>query len=629
MESAEEDQVMATRILGPTGSKRRKRFLFLPILLVALSALFVIGGAQAVHNENFFELGPSGSAPYTATTATNILGDGNAANGPDWADLFTATGPSGTTITKKDANANNKPDCEEAPGKECAFLEDASSAGGATDPTTFSGFGTSNKNNDPISTADCSNRTPPLTGSGCSPWGWDGGNVPAKDDLTNVYAYEVVPTSGPRAGHVIIYGGLERESPSGDSYVDLEFFQNPVALCNSGSPNFTPTPTCFTGVRQTGDVIVSMNFLKGGSLGSVEIRKFNTATGTYGDPVGAASGQGCFSPNGNAGDDICAFNNGASIDGGPWANYDNHGNVITSLPANAFTEMGVDLTNVLNESPCISSFMGKTRSSASFTSELKDFAGPTTFSRCAPSTKLTKSVDKTTIHAGESVNYSYTEENDGKDPLTNVSVSDDSCTSPARGADSVGNNDSTLDPGEIWTFTCGPQVLNDTTTNTATATGFDALLNKTVRWCTSAELATPPAGVFCDQDERAQATVNVINPSTALTKTASAVVTYHYSETNDGDVALTPPTTGDNTSVVSDDNCSTITYVSGDTGNDNIMSPGETWLFTCQVSLSSASGDVDVTNTATGDALDSLGSHVTYPGDPDESDSVRVQITNN
>src|SRR5207244_7230588 len=66
-------------------------------------------------------------------------------------------------------------------------------------------------------------------------------------------------------------------------------------------------------------------------------------------------------------------------DGGPWANYDNHGNVITTLPANAFTEMGVDITNVLGESPCLSTFMGKTRSSASFTSELKDFAGPTSF----------------------------------------------------------------------------------------------------------------------------------------------------------------------------------------------------------------------------------------------------------
>ena len=33
---------MATRILGPTGSRRRRRFLIVPILLVGLTAFFVI-----------------------------------------------------------------------------------------------------------------------------------------------------------------------------------------------------------------------------------------------------------------------------------------------------------------------------------------------------------------------------------------------------------------------------------------------------------------------------------------------------------------------------------------------------------------------------------------------------------
>src|SRR5437867_266602 len=141
VQSAEEVLVMATRILGPTGSKRRKRFLFLPVLLVALAALFVIGGAQAVHNDGYFELGPTATAPEA--NVTNILGNATDA-GPDWADLFTATGPSGTNVTKKDANNNQTADCEEAPGKECAFIADPSSAGGASDPTTFSGFGTSN-----------------------------------------------------------------------------------------------------------------------------------------------------------------------------------------------------------------------------------------------------------------------------------------------------------------------------------------------------------------------------------------------------------------------------------------------------------------------------------------------------
>src|SRR5207244_432549 len=119
---------------------------------------------------------------------------------------------------------------------------------------------------------------------------------------------------------VIIYGGLERESPNGDSYVDLEFFKSPVDVCRDNSTPPQPQPTCFTGVRSDGDIIISMNFVKGGGLGDVEIRKFSTATNSYGDSVATAVGQGCFDANGGSGDDICAFNNGGNIDGGPWVN---------------------------------------------------------------------------------------------------------------------------------------------------------------------------------------------------------------------------------------------------------------------------------------------------------------------
>src|SRR5438874_12384801 len=44
---------MAEKLLGPAGSKRRKRFLWVPTLLIACIALFVIGNAQAVHDLQF------------------------------------------------------------------------------------------------------------------------------------------------------------------------------------------------------------------------------------------------------------------------------------------------------------------------------------------------------------------------------------------------------------------------------------------------------------------------------------------------------------------------------------------------------------------------------------------------
>ena len=47
---------MTERVIGPTGSKRRRRFMVGPILLIAACALLFTAGAQAVHDEGIFEL---------------------------------------------------------------------------------------------------------------------------------------------------------------------------------------------------------------------------------------------------------------------------------------------------------------------------------------------------------------------------------------------------------------------------------------------------------------------------------------------------------------------------------------------------------------------------------------------
>ena len=341
---------MAERVLGKRGSPRRRHLLILPILVTATVALFLITGAQAVHDDNLFELGPAQGA--------NILGDGIAANGPDWADIFDADGDVISLFG----------------GTAAAFINDETSQRGATDPSTFSGAGGSNKNNDPISDADCAARVPPLTGSQCDTWHWDSGNVPAKDDLVNSYTYATIPTSGSLANHLILYAGLERLDESGDSHIDFEFLQDSVAIvdgepaasgqgavpCND--PGSDPTPCNFGGIRTVNDVIVSMDFVQGGGIGSVEVRRWN---GTVYELEGVEGGEGC-----NVADTICAFNNGATIDGGPWPNFDKTGATITNLLPNAFTEIGVDVTALLGTTPCISTVMGKSRSSQSFTAEL-------------------------------------------------------------------------------------------------------------------------------------------------------------------------------------------------------------------------------------------------------------------
>ncbi len=402
------------------------------VLAVLAVALFGATAAQAVHDDNLFELGPAQGA--------NILGDGSAANGPDWGDLFNAAGETQAL----------PPD-----GLAATFLKDDTSQKGATDKTTFSGAGGSNKNNDPISTADCAVHVPPLTGSACDTWHWDAGNVPSKDDLVNSYVYGTMPTSGALANHLILYGGIERLDPSGDSHLDLEFLQNPIDIvdgtvsdgaaipCND--PGQDPTPCEFTGIREIGDVIVSMDFVQGGGIGSVEVHVWNGTE--YVSQGKLDTGEGCApaSPTTPA-DSICAFNNGGPIDGGPWPNFDKTGNEITQIPQNGFTEFGVDVTALLGgATPCLSTVMGKSRSSQSFTAELKDFSAPQSFPICGANISIapnavnevgathtfTVNVNKTIGHAttpapeGTIVDVTLTAENGAV--VENVS---DNCADP-------------------------------------------------------------------------------------------------------------------------------------------------------------------------------------------------------
>ncbi len=275
------------------------------LLSVSIAVFF------AVH-EGPFELGDGTGAPGTG----DILGSG-AQPGPDWADLFNADG------TLKDSDTDGIPDAREVFGGIAAtFLADQTSQSGATDDTNFA---QSNKNNDSIST-----------------WNWETGNNPPKDDLANVYAY----ASENSAGEVVIYTGLERLAPEGDSHVDFEFNQAAIGLdktppCGSdGTGGASDSDPCeFTGEKTVNDILVVMDFLNGGALGFVEVRRWD---GTQYVLLETLGGEGCTGDN-----FICAFNNGGNIDGGPWPNYDRHGAVIAELEKNAFTEIGINVTQLL------------------------------------------------------------------------------------------------------------------------------------------------------------------------------------------------------------------------------------------------------------------------------------------
>ncbi len=88
-----------------------------------------------------------------------------------------------------------------------------------------------------------------------------------------------------------------------------------------------------------------------------------------------------------------------------------------------------------------------------------------------PHTTLTRTPS---VNAGTfTVTFSYTEKNDGTDPISNVAVSDALC-SPVTFVSGDTNGNGLLDPGETWSYACthafigpGPWM------GTATATGID------------------------------------------------------------------------------------------------------------------------------------------------------------
>ena len=81
-------------------------------------------------------------------------------------------------------------------------------------------------------------------------------------------------------------------------------------------------------------------------------------------------------------------------------------------------------------------------------------------------------------------------------------------------------------------------------------------------------------------------------PSPLTLLAGGGMVTYTEKITNPGTVPL-------NIVTLSDDKCSPVTFISGDTNGDSKLDPSETWTYTCETNLTSTT-----TNTAraTGEA---------------------------
>jgi uncharacterized repeat protein (TIGR01451 family) len=198
-----------------------------------------------------------------------------------------------------------------------------------------------------------------------------------------------------------------------------------------------------------------------------------------------------------------------------------------------------------------------------------------------PAIQVTVTPSETLVYSGSLVTLTYEVTNTGNDPLNGITLTDPACSPLIRQfPDAVGDDDSTLAPGEIWTYTCVKYATDDFTSSPNVS-------------------GIPSAGpAVTDTDS---ALVEVIDPSISLTKTASETpielgedVTYTIVITNTGDVDLEP--------VTYDDAQCTLGGLVESIATNGVLEVGETWTLTCTTSPTSTT-----TNTATAIAIDPLG----------------------
>ena len=209
-----------------------------------------------------------------------------------------------------------------------------------------------------------------------------------------------------------------------------------------------------------------------------------------------------------------------------------------------------------------------------------------------PRLNLTKTADPTQVLPGDPVTYTFEASNDSTDatvlvpiaPATRATIVTDDTCSPLTYVSGDTNDDSRMEPGETWTYTC--EKTYTTPGNVPNA----AVANMEVE------------GAGTDVDATADEIVQVLGPDIDLTKTASRgvvhsgdSVTYTYEATNPGDAPLDDVT-------LTDDRCAPVTLATGDDGDD-LLEPGELWVFTCTTTLTKPGGSAPpqliVTNTAT------------------------------
>jgi hypothetical protein len=314
---------MARKVMGPSGSRRR-RWLFLACLVVTIGAAAAfIPGALAVHDTGAFEL------------------DGNA-----------------TSQTTDDWDRV----CHEVTGSDCSTGSDTNGAtavswasDGAPNATIFTGGGSKDPQD-------------------VSAWAWkDGsGGLPDKDNLLHSFAarYSLPDSATCPAGSAstceVLFFGSDRFDNSGDAQQGFWFFQNKITL---GS-NKVGGGTGFDGLHRDGDLLVISDFSNGGTTSTITVYRWNSSVSGNLELLQTSDAANCGTA--AAADAFCGIVNAETITM-PWSFTDKSGTSGNQALNGEFYEGGINLSTLGLANECFSSVLSETRSSTSTTATLKDF----------------------------------------------------------------------------------------------------------------------------------------------------------------------------------------------------------------------------------------------------------------
>ncbi len=344
-------------------------------------------------------------------------------------------------------------------------------------------------------------------------WRWTNGTVPDKNEIADAYA-----GAYSNNGSLILYYGDDRFAFNGDNNVGFWFFKNQITL----NPNGT-----FNGIHADGDLFVFSQFTQGGSISSIQVYKWNASIGTTQLLRSFAACPPGFAPNNTS---VCAIVNTVDTPS-PW-NYTPKFGTQNIFPVATFFEGTLNVSDLIPDAGCFSSFMANTRASQSFGAELKDFAlGDFNLCRVA----VNKTGD-TISKAGDDVTYNFNITNTGVVTLYLQSVIDTLLNGLTGTASAAGCG--ILAPDASCSFTAS---------RTVQPTDPDPLPNTvTVDYRGTASL-TGTAVTASDSHS-----VDLVHPNITVTKTANNTIskagdalTYTITVTNTGDVDL-------NTNSVSD-----------------------------------------------------------------------------